>query len=81
MLHENFLEKQLRSMLLADGKYDENQAGAAVVQVLEFRRSNLNASTATLIEKAKFYARHNKRPATPERRGPIKKARLPQRQR
>ncbi|MFB5745096.1 hypothetical protein ACE38U_09420 [Cedecea sp. S5-13] len=78
MLHEDFLAKQLRGMLSADGKYDENQAGAAVTQALDYRRSNPNTSTLTLIEKAKFFARHNKRPASPERHGPIQKARLPQ---
>ncbi len=77
MSPEEFLAKQIRALLVASGKVDENQANAAVTYALEYRRATPNASTALVIEKAKFYAKRNNRPATPERTEPIKKARLP----
>lgn len=77
MSHEAFLTKQIRTLLMAGGRIDQSQANAAVTYALEYRRANPNASTAQLIEKAKFYAKHNHRPAPPPRTEPIKKARLP----
>jgi hypothetical protein len=77
MSPEEFLVKQIRALLVASGKVDENQANAAVTFALDYRRANPNATTAQVIEKARFYAKHNNRPATPERTEPIKKARLP----
>lgn len=74
---DEFLAKQIRAMLVASGKVDENQANAAVTFALEYRRTNPNATTEQVIDKAKFYAKRNNRPATPERTEPIKKARLP----
>ncbi|WP_336818079.1 hypothetical protein [Cedecea sp. MMO-103] len=74
---DEFLAKQIRAMLVASGKVDENQANAAVTFALEYRRTNPNATTEQVINKAKFYAKRNNRPATPERTEPIKKARLP----
>lgn len=80
MTHEQFLRSQIRNLLLT-AKYDESQANAAVIHAMDYKRTNPNAGTEILISKAKFYAKHNTRPATPERREPIRKAALPVRKR
>lgn len=77
MSPEEFLAKQIRALLVVNGKVDENHANAAVTYALEYRRTNPNAKTEQVIDKAKFYAKRNNRPAPPERTEPIKKARLP----
>ncbi|AYN29974.1 hypothetical protein D8682_25155 [Buttiauxella sp. 3AFRM03] len=76
MRHEEFLRGQLKKILLA-ASYDDSQTGAAVEHAMDYKRTNPNAGTEIVIAKAKFFAKHNTRPATPERREPIRQAALP----
>ncbi|WP_368750315.1 hypothetical protein [Klebsiella aerogenes] len=71
---EQFLQRQI-VQLLSD-RYDATEAGAAARHAIDFMQSHRNATTEMVISEAKRFAKHNHRPAAPERTGPIVKARL-----
>ena len=77
--HEQFLLKQIIRILSAN--YDQTEAGAAARHAIDFMRLHRNASAEMVINEAKRFAKHNHRPAAPERTGPVVKARLPGRYR
>jgi hypothetical protein len=79
MNHIDFLSTQIKSLLLSDGKCAESEANAAVAHVMDYRRTHTNAALPALISRARFYVRHNRRPDTPPRTEPVKKAALPKR--
>lgn len=79
MQHNDFLFTQIKSLLLSGSKCDESEANAAVALAMEYRRIHPNTGVQALIDKAKFYLKHNRRPAAVPRTEPIKKAALPKR--
>lgn len=79
MQHNDFLITQIKSLLLSGSKCDESEANAAVALAMEYRRTHPNTGVQSVIDKAKFYLKHNRRPAAAPRTEPIKKAALPKR--
>ncbi|HKN05498.1 MAG TPA: hypothetical protein VJY31_16345 [Buttiauxella sp.] len=79
MHHNDFLITQIKRQLIVSSKCDESEANAAVALAMEYRRIHPNAGVQAVIDKAKFYLKHNHRPAAPPRMEPIKKGTLPKR--
>jgi hypothetical protein len=79
MQHNDFLTTQIKNLLLSGSKCDESEANAAVALAMEYRRIHPNAGVQVLIDKARFYLKHNRRPAAVPRMEPVKKAALPKR--
>lgn len=72
---EQFLQRQIIRIL--SDRYDATEAGAAARHAIDFMQSHRNATVQAVIDEAKRFAKHNHRPAAPERTRPIVKSRLP----
>lgn len=77
MVDENFLLKQIAKTL--QPRYDATEAGTAARHAVAFMQNNPRATLQDAITEAKRFAKHNHRPAPPERKAPIVKSRLPAR--
>ncbi|MDY3570243.1 hypothetical protein [Enterobacter hormaechei] len=77
MQHKDFLLKQIAAGL--PPRYDETERSIAARHAVTFMKSNPRVTLQDAINEAKRFAKHNHRPAAPERKTPIVKSRLPAR--
>lgn len=73
---EQYMHKSIVE-LLAKERLSKSAAIAAADHAIQYGKSNRNASFSALLEKAKFYAKHNKAAPAPTVKREIRQARLP----
>lgn len=73
---EQYMHKSIVE-LLAKERLSKSAAIAAADYAIQHGRGNKNANFSTLLEKAKYYAKHNKAAPAPAVKREIRQARLP----